>query len=185
MTAYAGSVDYGETELMGGRKVSKDDLRVEVYGTMDEASSFLGLAASFSEDNRINNIIEKIQLDLFVIGSNIATPEEDRTRINYPIPEITAAHVTSLEKIIDEIEKELPSLNKFILPAGCRAASALHVARSIIRRTERIVVALSKKEKVNPEIIKYLNRLSTLLFELARLANKRENVSEKEWDAKV
>jgi len=185
MPIYDRDDDLKETALMGGRKASKDDLRVEGYGTIDEANSFLGLAASFSEDNHINNIIEKIQQDLFVIGSNIATPEEDRTRINYPIPEISHSYVENLEKIIGEIEKELPSLNKFILPAGCRAASALHVARSVVRRAERIVVALSKKEKINPEIIKYLNRLSTLLFELARLANKRENISEKEWNAKV
>jgi cob(I)alamin adenosyltransferase len=185
MPIYDRDDDLKETTLMGGRKINKDDLRVDAYGTIDEANSFLGLAASFSEDKNINGIIEKIQQDLFAIGSNLATPEEDRTRINYPIPEISHSHVENLEKIIDEIEKEISPLNKFILPAGCRAASALHVARSIIRRAERIVVALSKKEKVNPEIIKYLNRLSTLLFELARLANKRENVSEKEWDAKV
>jgi cob(I)alamin adenosyltransferase len=184
MTTHTGSGDYEETELMGGRKISKDDLRVEAYGTIDEANSFLGLVACFSEDKQINDIIEKIQQDLFAIGSNLATPEEDRTRINYPIPEITPAHVNSLEKIIEEIEKELPSLKKFILPAGCRTASALHVARSVIRRAERIVVSYSKKEKINPEIIKYLNRLSSLLFELARLANKRENVSEKEWSVK-
>jgi cob(I)alamin adenosyltransferase len=184
MSIYSRAGDFGETTLMGGRKISKDDLRVEAYGTIDEANSFLGLAASFSEDMQINNIIEKIQQDLFAIGSNLATPEEDRTRINYPIPEITTEYVKNLEKIIDETERELSPLKKFILPTGCRAASALHVARSIVRRAERIVVCYSKKEKINSQIIKYLNRLSSLLFELARLANKRENVSEKEWTVK-
>jgi len=183
MPIYTRSGDTGETGLMGGRRVSKDDLRVEAYGTIDEANSFLGLAASFSADKQINDIIEKIQRDLFAIGSNLATPIEDKTKISYPIPEITQSSVDSLEKIIDDIEKELPSLKKFILPGGSRAASAIHVARSVVRRAERIVVAFSKQERINPEIIKYLNRLSSLLFELARLANKRANVSEKEWSA--
>ena len=181
MPIYTRAGDLGETGLMGGRRVSKDDLRIEACGTIDEASSFLGLASSFSSDAQIKEIIEKIQRDLFAIGSNLATPEEDRTRISYPIPEITVAHVASLEKIIDQIEIEVPALKKFILPAGSEAAAAIHVARSVVRRAERIVVSYSKKEHVNQEIIKYLNRLSSLLFELARLANKKENIEEKEW----
>jgi len=184
MTIYSNAEGFDETELMGGRKVSKDDLRVEAYGTIDEANSFLGLAASFSEDKQINDIIEKIQQDLFTIGSNLATPEEDRTRINYLIPEITLEYIENLEKVNDEVKKELPNLNKFILPSGSRTASSIHVARSIVRRAERIIISLSKKEKINQEIIKYLNCLSALLFDLARLANKRSNVSEKEWTAK-
>lgn len=181
MPIYTKTGDLGETGVMGGRRVSKDDLRIEACGTIDEASSFLGLAASFSSDAQIKEIIEKIQRDLFAIGSNLATPAEDRTRISYPIPEITAAHVVSLEKIIDEIETQVPALKKFILPGGSEAAAAIHVARSVVRRAERITVSYSKKEHVNPEIIKYLNRLSSLLFELARLANKKENIEEKEW----
>jgi len=183
MPIYTRAGDFGETGLIGGRRVSKDDMRIEAIGTIDEANSFLGLAASFSEDKQINEIIEKIQRDLFAIGSNLSVPEEDRTRISYSIPEITSSHIGNLEKIIDEIENELSKVNKFILPGGSRTASALHVAHSVIRRAERIVVSYSKKEKVNPEIIKYLNRLSSLLFELARLANKRKNISEKEWNA--
>ncbi|HLC39949.1 MAG TPA: cob(I)yrinic acid a,c-diamide adenosyltransferase [archaeon] len=184
MPIYTRAGDSGETGLMGGRKVRKDDLRVEAYGTIDEANSFLGLAASFSDDKQINDIIEKIQHNLFAIGSNLATPAEDRTRINYPIPEISQHDVDSLEKIIDDVEKELPDLKKFILPSGSRTAAALHVARSVVRRAERVVVSFSKKEQINFSIVKYLNRLSSLLFELARLANKRANVSDKEWNAK-
>src|SRR3990172_4916876 len=127
MPIYTRAGDMGETGLMGGRKVGKDDLRVEAYGTIDEANSFLGLAASFSDDKQINDTIEKIQGDLFAIGSNLATPAEDRTRISYPIPEISGKRVEELEKIINDVEKELPTLKKFILPGGSRAASAIHV----------------------------------------------------------
>jgi cob(I)alamin adenosyltransferase len=181
MPIYTRAGDNGETGLMGGRRVGKDDLRIEACGAIDEANSFLGLATSFSNDGQIKEIIEKIQKDLLAIGSNVATPSEDRTRISYPIPEITSSHVASLEKIIGDVEKEIPELNKFILPSGSAAAAAIHVARSVVRRAERVVTSLSKKESVNPEIKKYLNRLSSLLFELARLANKRENIAEKEW----
>lgn len=181
MPIYTRAGDLGETGVMGGRRVSKDDLRIEACGTVDEANSFLGLASSFSNDSRIREIIEKIQRDLFAIDSNLATPAEDRTRISYPIPEITSLHVANVEKIIGEIEMEVPELKKFILPSGSMTSAALHVARSVVRRAERVVFSLSKKENINPEIIKYLNRLSSLLFELARLANKRENVQEKEW----
>lgn len=181
MAIYTGSGDSGETGIMGGRRVSKDDLRIEACGTIDEANCFLGLAASFSGNERIKEIVESIQKDLLAIGANLATPEEDRTRISYPIPEITASNVRNIERFIAEIEEKIPPIKKFVLPSGSMTASALHVARSVARRAERIAVAYSKNEKTNPEILKYLNRLSSLLFELARYANKVEGFREKEW----
>lgn len=167
--------DKGETSLVG-RRISKDDSRVEAYGTIDELNSFVGLAKSVSNDPKISVILEKVQSDLFVVGAELATVTSKGSESR-----ITGDDVLWLEKTSDEMEKELVPIKKFVLPNGSQLASALHVARSVCRRAERRIVTLSRKESVNPEIIRYVNRLSDMLFVMARYVNQKLNVAEKTW----
>jgi cob(I)alamin adenosyltransferase len=172
--------DKGETSLFGGKRVKKNSLRVEAYGNLDELNSFVGLALSQTKNEKIKNILTEVQNNLFICGSELATPE----KANYKIPEITAEHVKKIEDFANEIGNQLGSMNKFILPGGSFEAALLHTCRTICRKSERSIVALSEKEKINEEIVKYCNRLSSLLFVLARYANKISNVKEKEWNNK-
>ncbi len=167
--------DRGETSLVGGR-VLKDDFRVEAYGTVDELNSFVGLAKSASPNLNISIVLEKIQNDLFVIGAELATVTEKGSESR-----ITGDDVLWLEKTSDDLEKELVPIKKFVLPNGSASSSTLHLARSVCRRAERRIVSLSKKEFVNPEIIRYINRLSDTLFIMARYANQKLNIAEKTW----
>ncbi len=172
-----GSGDKGETSLIG-KKVSKDECRVEAFGKIDELNSFIGLArATIEKDKDIDSLLEKIQKDLFVIGSDLATVISTKTNV----PKISSDHVKFLENNISEFEKELKPLTKFILPTGNRTASLLHISRTICRSAERELVKLSKEEKINENIIPYVNRLSDLLFTLARVSNKRAGIEDKEW----
>jgi cob(I)alamin adenosyltransferase len=145
---------------------------------VDELNSQIGAARAFLEDKAgpVDQNLRKVQRDLFVLGGDLAS---DKTKTN--VPRIGKEHVERLEKTVDSTFANLPKLTRFILPNGGIAGSQLQVARAVCRRAERIVVALSRSEEVNPEIIKYLNRLSTLLFDLARLANKLDGVPEEEW----
>lgn len=167
--------DKGNTSLVGGR-VSKDDSRVEAYGTVDELNSCVGLAKSLSNDAKISIILEKVQSDLFVIGADLATATEKGS-----VSKITEDDILWLEKTSDQMESEIVPIKKFVLPNGSQIASALHVARSVCRRAERRIVTLAKKENVNPEIIRYVNRLSDTLFVMARYINQKMNVVEKTW----
>ena len=169
--------DKGETSLFGGKRVRKNSLRVEAYGNLDELNSFIGLAISQNKDEKIKNILTEVQNDLFICGSELATPE----KVNYKIPEITTEHVKKIEDFTNEIGNQLDPVNEFILPGGNVEAALLHTCRTICRRSERSIVTLSEKEKINEEILKYCNRLSSLLFVLARYANKISNIKEKEW----
>lgn len=169
--------DKGETGLFGGRRVPKDNIRIEAYGSVDELNSFVGLAASFASSERVRSILEEIQSDLFVLGSDLAAPKEDAH-----VPRVTKAMIEILDRGLEEIEAELEKLHKFVLPGGAKQASLLHVARSVARRAERRVVALAGKEKINQSCIVYLNRLSSILFALARYENKMSGQREKEWD---
>ncbi len=175
-----GQGDKGETSLFGvGKKVTKDSLRVIAYGEVDELNSFIGLARSFIKDKRIDSILEKIQNNLFAIGSDLASPKPAKT-----IPKISKEEVKDLEKSLIDIENELEPLSRFILPTGSITASVLHVARAVCRRIERCTVRLSKETKINEDIIPYINRLSDVLFALARYVNKKADVSDVEWHAK-
>lgn len=167
--------DKGETSLVG-KKLPKDDLRVESYGTIDELNSAIGLARSVSNFDNINTMLEKIQNHLFIIGAELATVTEKG-----PESRITEEDVKWLEGISDDMEKEIEPLNKFVLPSGSQMASSMHLARSICRRAERRIVTLSKKEQVNPEIVRYVNRLSDVLFVMARLTNQKLGVKEVTW----
>lgn len=175
---YTRTGDKGETSLYSGKRVGKESARVEAYGAVDELNSQIGAARAFLKDKGgpVDQNLRKVQSDLFVLGGDLAS---DKTLTS--VPRIRKEYVERLEKIVDSAFVNLPKLTRFILPNGGIAGSQLQVARAVCRRAERTVVALSRSEEVNPEIIRYLNRLSTLLFDLARLANKFDGFSEEEW----
>ncbi len=186
MKIYTRKGDGGETSLFGGRRVSKDELRVEAYGTVDELNSALGLVAARlpTELEEWRGSLIAIQSDLFTIGAILATPKTGAAKPEH-IPELTEARVEGLEDWIDKLDEELPPLKAFVRPGGSELAATLHLARSVARRSERRVVALAKGEEVEPVVIKYLNRLSDFLFTLARAANVRQGVADVEWHAEA
>ena len=176
---YTRTGDAGETGLTSGDRVSKASLRVCAYGDVDELNSFLGLAWSRSLDVIVQNVLRQIQNDLFLLGADLSTPFPDSDqKPPCGIRRTTVAEVESLEHLIDRYNDALPPLQEFILPAGSETASLLHVARAVARRAERQAVRLSESEKVNPHTITYLNRLSDLLFVLARWVNRTDGSGE-------
>ena len=206
MPIYTGGGDDGTTSLFGGERVGKQVLRVELMGSIDELSAALGMAVAHLSDAatdptsqpqraqgeiqsplpgerarvRVAPLLQRIQSELFVMGADVATPQEPRA---YTIPRITPAHADALEEAIDRADAQLPPLTDFVLPGGTPTAAALHFARAVCRRTERIAVALSQQEDLSKPILIYLNRLSDLLFTLGRLANQQagtEDVRSKE-----
>jgi cob(I)alamin adenosyltransferase len=177
---YTRTGDQGETGLFGGGRVAKSDSRVEAYGSVDELNSFLGWAMTQLGAADVSRL-EQVQSDLFTIGAILATPEE-RTRGRKPVvPALRDERVTGLEHWIDELENDLPELRTFILPGGSPGGAALHIVRTICRRAERRVVALAAAESIQPVIVTYLNRLSDLLFVLARSVNRRNDAPERPW----
>jgi cob(I)alamin adenosyltransferase len=174
---YTTTGDDGTTGLIGGKRVPKDALRVEAYGSVDELNAILGVVRSYALPESLPEILETIQDDLFTIGANLAIPE-GANPAEWNIPPITEAEIKFLEKVIDEFDFRLPPLQRFILPGGMPAAAMLHLARTVARRAERACVALSHTEKMAPQIVCYLNRLSDLCFVLARTANKDAGRSE-------
>lgn len=150
--------------------MSKDSLRIETYGTVDELNALLGVVRSFISDAATETSLLRIQDHLFTLSANLAVTEAG-TRTRHGVPPVTGEHVALLEKEIDEIQAVMEPLRKFVLPGGSKAAALLHFARTVARRAERRCVSLAAKEAVEPEIIRYLNRLSDLLFMLARRAN--------------
>lgn len=178
MKIYTKSGDKGETSLFGGVRVSKDSLRIESYGSVDELNCILGITRSLTPNKTIDSILRKIQNQLFILGADLATPKSHRRPV---IPRISKSHFLFLEKVIDTLEKELPPLKTFILPGGSPVASSLHFARTVCRRAERHVVRLSKTEETGDAVLIYLNRLSDLLFVMARYANVCENHQEVKW----
>jgi cob(I)alamin adenosyltransferase len=175
---YTKTGDKGETALFGGKRVPKDELRIEAYGTVDELNSVIGTARSFNENKILDLVLSEIQNQLFVLGADLATP----TDVKGPaMRRITTKDCTSLEGIIDDFEGKLDALNSFILPGGSQASSFLHNARTVCRRAERLLVTLKKKEEVSDEALIFLNRLSDLLFVLARYVNKISGVKDTPW----
>jgi cob(I)alamin adenosyltransferase len=175
MKIYTKGGDGGETGLYGGARVRKDDVRVEAYGTIDELNAALGLAASSAADAEIRESIVAVQQELFAAGWDLSTP------VGAFAIRMTDSHAVRLEGEIDRFEAELEPLRNFILPGGSPDACALHLARCICRRAERRVVSLMQEADINPEVEKYLNRLSDHLFVLARLASRRAAVPETLW----
>ena len=177
---YTKTGDKGKTSLFGGKRVSKDNLRIEAYGTLDEFNASLGAAESFIKDKKIRRVIRNIQNELFNIGAELANPQNitHNTRVIFHLDKSKAEE---LETIIDQYDKKLPILNTFILPSGTSGAAFIQLSRSIVRRAERRLISLSKKEKVNPNILMYTNRLSDLLFVISRYINHKTKISEKTW----
>jgi cob(I)alamin adenosyltransferase len=168
---YTRTGDKGSTGLVGGARVSKCDLRVEAYGAVDETNAAIGLARlSTAGDAALDPILARIQNDLFDLGADLATPAQPASETE-PALRIVASQVARLEQEIDALNGRLAPLKSFVLPGGTPAAAALHLARTICRRAEREAVALAERELVAAESLKYLNRLSDLLFVAARFAN--------------
>ena len=181
MKIYTKTGDTGQTGLFGGGRVPKDDLRVEAYGDVDELNAVLGMARCIEMMPRIDEVLVPIQRDLFAIGALLATPDRDRMASHLEKARIDEARITELEHAIDDGEAELEPLRAFIIPGGTPKAAALHVARTVCRRAERHVVRLQHDVELPPLAIIYLNRLSDLLFTLARLANHRAGAGEVTW----
>ena len=186
MKIYTKTGDKGETGLIGGKRIPKSDPRIISYGLIDELNSNVGLTISLlnlKNNNLFSDLIDlliKIQNDLFTIGSDLADPTYPIEN-KYKIPRTDEKMVLYLESEIDKFEKEVVPITFFILPGGSVESSILHVSRSIARRTETAVTALSKSQTINPAILIYLNRLSDLLFVAARLVNKRIGVEDVAW----
>lgn len=176
---YTKTGDGGETGLFGGGRVAKDHPRVDAYGEVDELNAAIGVARSLKLDPELDALLLAIQAQLFTLGSVLATPPQ--TKAKKAIPKIQPAWSEAMELAIDKFDRELPSLRQFILPGGTPAASALHLARTICRRAERRVVALAHANEVEPKVLVYLNRLSDLLFTMARISNHRAGVLDIPW----
>ena len=181
MKIYTRTGDQGDTGLFGGGRVPKDHPRVAAYGDVDELNSTIGLVRGSAEAGFYDELLESIQRDLFSIGGHLATPDPERVRKALEKADLSPIRITEFEHIMDEADQTLPLLRAFVLPAGTRVAAALHLARTVCRRAERSVVHLAHAEAVPELFLVYLNRLSDLLFTLARLANRREGVSDSTW----
>lgn len=169
---YTKTGDKGLTSLVGGQRVSKASIRVDSYGDVDELNAVLGIVRSHGVDEEINTLMAEIQNDLFIMGADLASP------IDIEVPRVNADRVLNLEKSIDKFLEELEPLKEFILPVGNMGGSYLHFARTVSRRAERKVAKLMEEEQIGENILIYLNRLSDLLFVLARVENKRGNFME-------
>ena len=175
---YTKTGDRGDTSLFGGQRVPKDALRIEAYGTVDELNSVIGIVRADNIDPEIDAILARIQERLFSLGADLATPRSLEKR---QVKRIDARDAHALEKVIDSLEASLKALRSFIIPGGSPIAARIHFARTVCRRAERIVVRLSRNEDIGDGITAYLNRLSDLLFVLARYTNLKAKVPEARW----
>ncbi len=181
MKIYTRRGDTGQTALFGGGRTSKDDIRVEAYGTVDELNAAIGNASVHLARAATRERLALLQSDLFAIGAHLATPPPRAGRKAPALPELPAGRAAEMESWIDEAMDAAPPLRNFILPAGSAGASGLHLARAVCRRAERRVVTLAAAEPVDPVIIRHLNRLSDYLFAAARLENLGEGHQDREW----
>ncbi len=177
MKIYTKTGDDGRTGLLGPGRVGKDSPRIEAYGTVDELNAVIGVARTTGIDESADLLLAKVQDDLFAVGAALADPDPSGRFHNAVGPERSAA----LERAIDALEAELTPLTQFILPGGSPSAAHLHLARTVCRRAERLVVALAHRDPVPPDLIVYLNRLSDFLFVLARAVNRRGGVADVPW----
>lgn len=180
MKIYTRTGDTGQTGLFGGGRVSKTHPRVEAYGDIDELNAALGLARAIEMMPRVDEIIVSLQRDLFAIGALLATPDREKMKRQLEKASIDERRIRELEQAIDDGDAELEPLKSFIVPGGTPKAAALHVARTVCRRAERRVIALDQEE-IPAIVVVYLNRLSDLLFTLARVANHRAGAGEVTW----
>lgn len=181
MKVYTRRGDAGETDLFGGQRVGKEVLRVAAYGGVDELNAALGVALAHSPHDDVRALGHTLQGQLFELGAYLATPDAAR-REKAGIPTLASDDVSVLEDHIDAFEKELAPLQRFVLPGGTPAAAAFHLARTVCRRAERTAVELHREEPLGPAALGYLNRLSDLLFVLARLENTRDGCGDVEWE---
>ena len=181
MKIYTKTGDSGDTGLFGGGRVAKNHPRVEAYGDVDELNAVLGVVRATEPMPRVDDVLLPIQRDLFAIGALLATPDREKMRQHLDKARIDEARIAELEGAIDAGDVELEPLRAFIVPGGTPKAAALHVARTVCRRAERRVVQLSGETEIPSLVIIYLNRLSDLLFTLARVANRRAGAGEATW----
>ena len=177
MKIYTRTGDDGSTGLWGGKRVQKDSLRVHAYGTVDECNAALGLVRAAGVGAALDSMLARIQDELFVVGADLASPDA-KTKID----RVDARSVQVLEEAIDTLEGQLEPLQQFILPGGTMAAAYLHLARTICRRAERWAVSLAHEEAINEHVLSYINRLSDLLFVMARVANAQAGVQDVPWN---
>ncbi len=177
MKIYTKTGDNGTTSLFGGQRVEKNSLRIEACGHIDELNSFIGTITASKPDEEIAQKLTRIQKELFTLGADVASPPN--TKINFQ--RISKRQIKRLELEIDKWSKQLPPLRNFILPDGSQLAANLHLARAITRRAERAIVALSHQEKINKNTLSFINRLSDWFFTLARIANHKDAIEEKNW----
>lgn len=180
---YTRSGDDGHTGLGGGQRVPKDALRIESYGTVNELNSVIGVALALGLDPLVAERLRVVQNDLFHLGADLCVLEEDKERM--PGPRIEERHVRALEAWMDEMGEAMTPLTNFVLPGGSPGSAHLHVARTLCRRAERLVVRLAREEKTGAFVIPYLNRLSDALFVMARYENFRRGVSDVTWDSRA
>ena len=176
MKIYTKTGDDGNTGLQGDFRIAKSHPRILAYGTVDEANATIGVALSNVLDDDVREVLNTIQNELFLLGSDLSNQN-----LNYLKNRISLDMVEKLEKIIDKFELELPPITNFILPGGNVAAAQIHQVRTIVRRAETLVVQLSDKDEINSNCIKYLNRLSDLMFVMGRLINKRNGIEDIIW----
>lgn len=177
MKIYTKTGDDGTTSLFGGQRVPKSDLRIDAYGTVDELNSQLGVVASQRPDAELASMIDRIQHLLFTLGADLATPP----MVNVRIDRISDANVGELEHMIDSLDARLPVLKSFILPGGSPTSAGLHIARTVCRRAERILILARETEVISDEAVHFLNRLSDLLFVMARFENASKGVDDVKW----
>lgn len=182
MKIYTKTGDEGMTSLFGGKRVSKSDLRIDSYGTVDELNSWIGLLRDSLKDEPMRELLKEIQDRLFTLGSALAA-DPDKPKLKKP--DLHEPDVERLEKEIDSMNEVLPPLQVFILPGGHPVVSYCHIARCVCRRAERLVVELDKTEELEPLLVKYLNRLSDFLFVLARWVGKQLNAEEIKWEPRM
>lgn len=179
---YTRSGDAGTTALFGGGRVPKDHPRVVAYGEVDELNSTIGVAIAFLPNKLVSETLSSVQNELFNIGAELASESGSEKSANYARAFTDANSKTAaLESLMDELDAALPPLTTFILPSGSQAGALLHLCRTVCRRAERAVVTLSHKEQVNPDVARYLNRLSDLLFVMARHVNHADGKPETQW----
>jgi cob(I)alamin adenosyltransferase len=184
MKIYTKTGDKGNTSLIGGTKVPKSDIRIDTYGTVDELNSWIGLINDQLADEEFRPVLKEIQDRLFTIGSSLATDADKEPKMK--LPDLHAADIEFLEKKIDEMTAQLPTMKSFILPGGHVAVSSIHVTRCVCRRAERLAVGMQQHELfVDQQVIQYLNRLSDYLFTLARYAGQKLGAEEIPWKPRM
>ena len=183
MKIYTKTGDKGETGLLGGERVTKDSLRLNAYGTIDELNAFIGLTITEVKSDEVKNVLVEIQNKLFSVGSDLAAPENAKSE-KLGVKRTPENFVSETEKSIDYFESKLDQLKNFILPGGTKSAALLHICRTITRRAEREIVALKNTVPLSDNILTFINRISDLFFVLSRFENKYSKIPDTIWKSK-